>query len=149
MLRPSGHKMCVFVFTFALGSCATLRLVDIIEARNTRQQAAMTGLPKAFYTLTYRTSPGGGVFQAIVAHVNTNSSSSNSNSSTTVEIHSDVLRLNSYAGNSGCVQHIVYKKWCHCESSKGSINRGNRVNYILISLYFGYRLVRVITVDKS
>ena len=111
---PGLCRNITVFFTFALGSCAILRVAHVIEARVTHQVAAVTGQQFAFYTLTYRTSPGDGVFQAMVKHVN---ASSSNNRSATVEVHGDILRLNSYSRNSGCVHHIIHKKWCHCTGS--------------------------------
>jgi hypothetical protein len=90
-----------------------------VEARITHQVAAVTGHNVTFYTLTYQTTPGAGVFQAMVKYANDDmNSGNNADSWPTVDIHGDILRLNSYSKSSSCVHDVIHKKWCHCVSDE-------------------------------
>ena len=84
-------------------SCATLQLEAVLNAGVTSRRTAITAETHLNYTLTFRTSPGNAVFQAAVEWLGVN-----------VRTQSDILRLNSYREQAGCVQHIVHKKWCYC-----------------------------------
>jgi len=86
------------------GKCATLRLKDVLNAGMTTKTTDVTGeQAHARYTLTFRTSPGGAVFQAAVEWLGVK-----------VRTDSDILRLNEYRSHAGCIKHIIHKKWCYC-----------------------------------
>jgi len=90
------------------GTCATLRLKDVLNAGMTTQTAPLTADQHIFYALTFRTTPGDGVFQAAVEWI-----------AEDVRIDRDmILRLNAYRPHSGCIEHIVYKKWCYCVGTR-------------------------------
>jgi len=87
-------------------TCAKLRLTAVVNAGMTTKTTAVTGEQNIYYTLTFRTTPGDGVFQAAVQWLG-------------AEVHTDadVLRLNEYRSHSGCVQHILHQKWCYCRGT--------------------------------
>ena len=86
-------------------SCVALKLEAIHNAGVTNKTTATAiNLEKrVYYTLTFQTSPGNAVFQAVVEWLDA-----------AVRMESDILRLTSYEKHAGCVEHIVHKKWCHC-----------------------------------
>ena len=84
-------------------SCAKLQLETVLNAGVTNRTTAIIAEKHVYYTLTFRTSPGNAVFQAAVEWLGVN-----------VRTESEILRLNSYREQAGCVQHIVHKKWCYC-----------------------------------
>jgi hypothetical protein len=88
------------------GLCSILRLQSIVEARVTNQTAATNR--RIYYTLTFKTEPGEGLFQAMVERLK----------SGMVMILGDVLRLSPYAAHAGCINHIQHKKWCDCVDRK-------------------------------
>jgi len=85
------------------GKCATMRLKAVLNAGMTMKTTAVTAKEHIYYTLTFRTAPGDGVFQAAVQWLGEN-----------VHTDSDILRVNEYRSHSGCVRHIIHKKWCYC-----------------------------------
>jgi len=92
-------------------TCATLRLKAVLNAGMTKKTSAMMGEEHVYYTLTFRTSPGDGVFQAAVQWLG-------------VKVHTDtdILRLNEYRPHAGCIQHVLHQKWCYC-LPRNSTNR--------------------------
>ena len=88
-------------------ACATLRLKDVLNAGMTTKTAALTDEQHTYYALTFRTSPGDAVFQAAVEWLGVE-----------VRMDSDILRLNAYRRHSGCIEHVVYKKWCYCVGTR-------------------------------
>ena len=74
------------------GSCAILRLLRVIDAGLSRQMSPLTGRLQTFYALTLQTAPGDGIFQALVERLG---GSRNDSPPSTVDLHGDVLRLNS------------------------------------------------------
>ena len=89
------------------GTCATLRLKDILNAGMTTKTAALTDKQHTYYALTFKTTPGDAVFQAAVEWLGEE-----------VRIDTDILRLNSYRPHSGCIEHLIYKKWCYCVGTR-------------------------------
>jgi len=83
--------------------CAKLQLEAVLNAGMTDRTTAITVEKHVYYTLTFRTSPGNAVFQTAVEWLGVK-----------VRTQSDILRLNSYREQAGCVQHILHKKWCYC-----------------------------------
>jgi hypothetical protein len=86
------------------GSCSRLSLRSVDEARLTNQTSVTNH--QIFYTLTFRTEPGEGLFQAMVGRLPDGA----------IVIRADILRISPYAPYAGCIVHIVHKKWCHCSS---------------------------------
>ena len=84
-------------------SCATLSLKAVLNAGMTNKTTAVTAEQHVYYTLTFQTTPGDAVFQAAVEWLGLE-----------VRTDSDILRLNSYRQQAGCIHHIVHKKWCYC-----------------------------------
>ena len=85
------------------GKCATMRLTSILNAGMTTNTTALTDEQNTYYALTYITSPGDAVFQAAVEWLGAK-----------VRTDSDVLRLNEFHHQAGCIQHIIHRKWCYC-----------------------------------
>jgi len=88
-------------------TCATLRLKDVLNAGMTTKTAVVTDEQQSYYTLTFRTSPGDAVFQGAVEWLGAQ-----------VRTDSDILRLNSYRLHAGCIEHVIYKKWCYCVGTR-------------------------------
>ena len=92
----------------AYNKCATLRLKEVINA-GMATKAAVTAQQYVYYTLTFRTTPGDAVFQAAVESLGDE-----------VRTDCDILRLNAYRQQAGCIHHIVHKKWCYCVGTRSA-----------------------------
>jgi len=80
-----------------------MRLTDVLNAAVTTNMTAVTDEQSIHYALTFKTSPGGAVFQAAVEWL-----------SVEVRTDSDVLRLDEFHTHAGCIKHIIHRKWCYC-----------------------------------
>ena len=83
--------------------CATLQLEAVLNAGVTNRTTAITADKHVYYTLTFRTSPGSIVFQAVVEWLGVE-----------MRTASDILRLSRHQQHAGCVKHILHEKWCYC-----------------------------------
>ena len=92
-------------------TCSSLRLARGTEARITNNTSAMTS--SVFFTLTFQTQPGAGLFQAVVEPL----------AGSDIAVRGDILRINKYGGQAGCIQHVVHQKWCCCHCQQGKQDR--------------------------